>query len=405
MKPLEVLIFIILLLMGVPDLCRLLRRPALVYPVYFVVGMLLGGLFSPSTEGLILQVGQFGFILLLFLIGLEIDLPKRNESLVALRRAGLWIALQFPLLVLIGWLLKGTIAQSALTASALCGCSVGMAFFAWKEFPHRDEETGRGILLWMVGLEILSIFLITGADIAVEQGFSWWGLLHLLGTAIAFVLVALTADHITRGLSRLLDFTTRWRVHFIVLLIFTVAAVGERLGLSAPKTAFCLGLFVSRATHQGLQLEDHLRPIGEKLLIPVFFVSLGALLPPLAFFSWTGLWALLSAVFLLGLREVLYRRAWKRGLPGGGRSFLLVCPNLTLAGVAAETLRETGTSGELLKWLLMTSLLMTVAAIMLLPAGEKPAAPPPEEEEEPSIFAIRSFWHRRHLPPPPTPLP
>lgn len=395
MKPLEIVVLIILLLMGVPDLCRLLRRPALVYPVYVVVGMFVGFFCIPSATELIQQVGGFGFVLLLFLIGLEIKLPGRREGLSALKHAARWILIQLPLLAGIGLLLKGRAAESILAAGALTGCSVSMAYAAWQNFPHVDERSKAKALLGMVALEILSIFVIAGSEVAVETGLSWWGLLRVAGTVVAFVLVAYSADHVTRGLAKLLTFTTRWKVHFIVLVVFAVAAVGDRLGLSAPKTAFCLGLFVSGATKQGLAIEEHLEPIGKKFLIPVFFVGLGSMVPLAALFDWTGLWALLTAGFILALRDLLYRRIWSAPLPGPRRTFLLACPNLTLAGVAAQSLLHSGGSPRILAWLLLSSLFLSVASVLLLPPaphGEAPRPPAPEATPETGLPSPHLPW-------------
>lgn len=393
MRPLEIVVLVLLLLMGVPDLCRLLRRPALVYPVYVVIGMGVGFFCVPSAITLVQLVGGFGFILLLFLIGLEIEMPDRRAGLSALKHAARWIAVQLPLLAGIGLLLKGKAAESVLAAGALTGCSVSMAYAAWQSFPHADERSKAKALLGMVALEILSIFLIAGSEVAVEDGFGWWGLLRVAGTVVAFFLVAYSADHVTRGLAKLLTFTTRWKVHFIVLVVFAVAAVGDRLGLSAPKTAFCLGLFVSGATKRGLEIERHLEPIGKKFLIPVFFVGLGSMVPLPDLFHWTGLWALLTAAFLLGLRDLLYRLVWRAPLPGPRRTFLLACPNLTLAGVAAQSLRGADGSPQILSWLLLTSLFVSVASVLLLPPAPPLQEPSlPRTEESPGLPTPHLPW-------------
>lgn len=76
-------------------------------------------------------------------------------------------------------------------------------------------------------------------------------------------LICRYADPLTRYLGQRLEHTTRWKVYVVVLFVFVVSAVGARLGRSESKTAFFLGLFMSRASHEGLALCHHLRPIGE----------------------------------------------------------------------------------------------------------------------------------------------
>ncbi len=51
MNDIEAIICLILLFMAVPDLCRKLGRPALVYPVFVLFGLVLGPVVNAETEG------------------------------------------------------------------------------------------------------------------------------------------------------------------------------------------------------------------------------------------------------------------------------------------------------------------------------------------------------------------
>ena len=173
------------------------------------------------------------------------------------------------------------------------------------------------------------------------------------------------ANPLTRYLAHRLESTTRWKVHLVVLFVFLISAVGARLGLSESKTAFFLGLFMSRATHEGLALSHHLRPIGQHLLIPVFFVALGAYVPLSLLASPIGAWAGFTALILLALRDVLHRTWVKSGCQRS--AFLLVCPNLTIVAIAAQTMREYGSPAPHVAWVLLTGLVLSLTALLLLP--------------------------------------
>ncbi len=71
MKSVEMIVFAILGLMLLPDFCRRIGRPALLYPFYVLMGVGLGGVLEGGALDLLNGVGLFGFILLLFLIGLR----------------------------------------------------------------------------------------------------------------------------------------------------------------------------------------------------------------------------------------------------------------------------------------------------------------------------------------------
>jgi len=117
----------------------------------------------------------------------------------------------------------------------------------------------------------------------------------------------------------------------------------------------------------------------------VFFVALGIQIEWRWLVGWTALLALGGAGLLLGLREILHRRWLKTG--GDQRTFLLLCPNLTIVALAAKAMIDHGTEPKLAAWLVLTGLFMTVPTLMLLPAGvsvdDAPSVygKPPNQEE------------------------
>lgn len=365
MNDIEAIIVLLLLFMSVPDLCQKLGRPALAFSVFVVFGILLAPWVDSGVEAMMKQAGQVGFLLLLFEVGLEIDLPPPRELLKPLRFASVWVLAQYPMLMLLAVLAGAGITEAFIGTAALTACSVGMAHGAWKNHPWPDDAARTHVLRVMVLLEMLAIVLLSVETVVLEKGFSWWVPLKLLGIGIAVLLVARFAKHLKQLFQLVLERTTHWRMHFLVLLLLVVCAVGERLGLSAAKTAFVLGLFMSRAEHDGQGLEKYMAPISHRFLIPIFFVALGLQIEWNSIVSWTALLALGTAGLLLGAREVLHRRWLKAG--GGEQVFLLFCPNLTLVALAASALLKFGSPPEVITWLLLTGLFLTVGAIFLLP--------------------------------------
>lgn len=365
MTPVELLIGIILLLLAVPDLCRKAGRPALLYTVYLVVGLLIGPALSLEVRDLLMELGRFGFILLLFQIGLEIDLPPVKSLVTPARLALKWSVVQFPFVMMVARLAGLDWHESFLAAAALNGCSVSMTFLAWRHFPTPTPENKRHLLLWMVAIEILAIIILTAGSTLLKHGFgaAFFGQFLLIGAVVA--LISKFADRLTSSLARRLPSSIRLKGHYIVLFVFVVAAVGARFGLSEAKTAFFLGLFISRATHEGMALEHHLKPISQHLLIPIFFVSLGAFVPVELLATRIGLYALLATALLLALRDFLHRTYVRSGCER--RAFLLVCPNLTIVAIAANTMRNAGGDPSHVGWVVLTGLVLTVVSLLLLP--------------------------------------
>ena len=373
MNSIEIVVVLLLLFMAVPDVCRWLQRPALVYPAFVIFGLLLGPLLEPEVATMIIQAGEIGFLLLLFEVGLEIDLPRPAQLVRPAAYMARWVLVQYPVVLALarfaglGWL------ESFIAAAAITGCSVGMAHAAWKHYPDLTENTRAFVLRVMVLLEVLTIVLLSVETAVLGHGISWLFAFKLIGITLVVFLCSRVAVPMAQVLQKVLAKTTHWRLHFVALLVLAVCAVGERLGLAGPKTAFFLGLFMSRVEHNGKHLEEYLAPISQRFLIPIFFVALGTQIPLRLVFSTSGLLAAAAAALLIALREVLHRR-W---LPSGGdnRAYLLFCPSLTMVALAASSMLHAGVAAEQAAWVVLTGLFITITAVFALP----PAADVPLE--------------------------
>lgn len=380
MNEIEIIICLLLLFMGVPDLCRWLRRPALVYPIFVVFGLLIAPLTDGQVKTMLVQAGQVGFLLLLFEVGLEIDLPRFRDFRGPLARALAWALLQYPVIFALGWLAGLRWIGCLITCAALTGCSVGMGYPGWKHFPGLDYLARRKILMMMLALEIFAIVLLSVETTFYEKAPTWVLGLKLAGIVTVIALISLFARRIKLILEHLLKQAIHWRVHLIVLFVLIVCAAGERLGLSAIKTAFFLGLFLSRIEHEGQSLDAYIAPVSRRFLIPIFFFALGLQIPWEYLFSWIGLIAVGSAALILAMRWVIQRYVLPVGGGGEGtqKVFLLLCPNLTIAALAAGVLMMDQATVRAASMVLLVGLFITVPAILLLPAP--PAGTPVEDD-------------------------
>lgn len=377
----EAIIFLLLLFMAVPDLCRKLRRPALAFSVFVLFGIVLAPFTNSAVHTMLHQAGYVGFLLLLFEVGLEIELPKWRDFVRPMRFGLAWALLQYPIIfggtqMLAAWFARAGWLESFIIAAALTGCSVGMAHQAWKNYPGMAAGPKQFVLHVMVALELLAMALLAVETAALGKGLSWVIGLKILGIVITVYLIARFAARLRHLMQTILERATHWRLHFLTLLVLGVCALGERLGLDAAKTAFFLGLFMSRVQHDGMSLEDYIAPISRRFLIPVFFVSLGLQIEWKLIFQPLALLALGTALLLIGWREILHRRWLKTG--GDAHAFLLLSPNLTLVALAASVLLEYGRDPKLAAWLVLTGLFVTIPAILLLPPQvPRPLAEPP----------------------------
>lgn len=362
MTILETAVFLILLLMALPDFCRRIHRPGLIYPLYIVAGIIAGAFMGEETRTVWREIGQFGFILLLFSVGLEIELPEKRESLVALRRAALWLGWQLPLLVGLGYVAGIGWSEGLVAGCALASTSVGMAFNLWRRYPFVAGSSRKEFLEWIVAVEVLSIFLLAVAG-PVIQGAVWWRVvLQLTGVVTAAVVAAILAVHGAPRIGAVLARGLHLQVHLLVALLFGIAALGERLGLSAPKTAFVLGMFISRATDEEADLNERLEPIRDRLFVPVFFFALGGLVEPRLLLSSVVPMAIGAGLVLFGARKLVYRWVFARLIGTEPSAHVIAAPMLTIAAVAVEVLARAGASERVLTWILAAGLCLTLIA-------------------------------------------
>lgn len=364
MDSIETIICLILLLMAVPDLCAKFGRPAFANIIFVIFGLLLGPLEQSEVKIMVEQAGEVGFLLVLFEVGLEIELPKLREFVAPLRYALLWSLSQYLLILALAAVAGLTLPQGILAAAALSSCSMSMAYFGWKHYPGLPGKSRDFVVQVMIALEVLAIIVLSVGGIAVAHGFGWLILLKLAGIAVTVYLISRFASHVVKMFQWIILKTTHWRVHFLVLLVLVICAVGDRLGLSAAKTAFFLGLFMSRAEFQGQSVEEYIAPISRRFLIPIFFVSLGLLIDVRMLFSYAALLALCGSFLLIGFREVIHRRWLKTG--GDVQAYLLLCPNLTMAALAAKTLLQAGSLAAA-TWVVLSGLFISVISLLMLP--------------------------------------
>ncbi len=388
MTILEGAVLLLLLLLALPDFCRRIARPGLLYPLYIVAGIAAGAFMSAEVRAVWRDIGQFGFVLLLFSVGLEIELPERPETIKAVRRAVGWMAWQLPPLAGLAWLAGLPWPHALVAALALASTSVGMAYPLWLSHRFPDAAARRRFLEWIVAIEVLGILALAVAGPVLGGAVWWMVVLKILGLLAAAVLAAFAAVRGAPHLTRWLAAGLKIQVHFLVLAIFAIAALGERLGLSAPKTAFVLGLFVSRATDEEVQLNRHLEPLRDRLFVPVFFFGLGTLVEPRLMLTWVFPLAVGSGLLLFVLRQIGYHWVFSRILGTKTSAHLVAAPMLTIGAVAVEVLAHAGADQRAIAWVLAASLSLTLAAAFTrIDRGTTLA------ESEPTMAAPQAWEH------------
>ncbi len=358
---------------------------------YLIAGVLLGpygltSLFSTHEAKELLHVAEFGIILLLFLIGLEL----RPRRLWAMRNAifglgGAQVGIS-ALLLGAAAVLFGLPWHTALFAGlALALSSTAFALQVLEENGELSARHGRLAFAVLLFQDLAAIPLIALAPLfavgVATAGMDFKAAMIALATIAAVVVVGyFLLDHAIRLIAR-----TRVKEAMTAVALLTVVGVAlimQSVGVSASLGAFIAGALLAESSYRH-ELEADLAPF-QGLLLGLFFTAVGMSLnlrliidqPLLVLTLVTGLVAIKSLVlFQVGRAHGLERRPARRlGLSlsqGGEFAFVLFAAGVTVGAMTR------GTSD-----LLSVVVTLTMAATPLLLAidtwmdGRKPSPSP-----------------------------
>lgn len=284
---------------------------------YLVAGVVLGpfglgSVFTAHDAQEVMHIAEFGVVLLLFLIGLELR-PKR---LMAMRQAVFGLGS----------------AQVALTAAALGAVGVGLglpwqpALFAGAalalsstafalqimeengELATRHGRLGFAVLLFQdiaaIPLIALAPFFAVSAATATTD-INTLAFAKALGTIVAVIIVGrYVLDALLRlvALSRVKEAMTA----AALLTVVGVTLIMQQVGLSASLGAFIAGVLLAESSYRH-QLEADIAPF-EGLLLGMFFTAIGMSLnlrllisQPLLILALTVCLMFIKALILFGL--------------------------------------------------------------------------------------------------------
>lgn len=290
---------------------------------YLTAGVALGPygvrlVFSGYAAKEILHFAEFGIVLLLFLIGLELR-PKR---LWAMRTAifglgGAQLSLSAALLAAVA-IAFGVKWQAAVFAGlALALSSTAFALQVLEETGELSARHGRLAFAVLLFQDLAAIPLIALAPlfavvaVGSQPQMDLWSAFKGLATIAAVVLVGhYLLDHFIRLVAR-----TRVKEAMTAAALLTVVGVTivmKEAGLSAALGAFIAGALLAESSYRH-QLEADIQPF-QGLLLGLFFTAVGMSLD-LTLLVERPVFILLLAIGLIGVKAgILYRLGRWHGL-------------------------------------------------------------------------------------------
>jgi Kef-type K+ transport system membrane component KefB len=361
-----------------------------------IAGMIVGrsgfGWVVPDN-GALSVLKELGFVLLMFLSGMEIDFrslrgTQQHESHWSpLPLAVLNFGATLLLAGTFAWALKwiGATTDPWMMGLILSTTALGVVVPILKEAGLSQTLFGQTILLSTVIADFVTMFLISVLVTVVSRGLTAEILLVFL-LFVAFFLAARFGSFLSRNeslqrvIAELSHATAQIKVRaaFSTLLIFVVLA--ETLGIEIIVGAFLAGAIVSLLrTPEDRDLSSQLEAIGFGFFIPIFFIMIGVDFNLPALLSSTG--ALLSVPLLLlaaiavkVIPAFVFRlnHTWREALAAG----ILLCPRLSLIIAAAAIGEKLGVIDESVNAgiVLVAIVTVTAAPLAFLRVFRKPGA-------------------------------
>jgi CPA2 family monovalent cation:H+ antiporter-2 len=286
---LELVLLYLVAAVAAVTLCRTLRLPPMLG--YLAAGVLIGpnALALAGDSGGVRYLAEFGVVFLMFVIGLEFNLPK----LRSMRSLVFGLGLSQVTLTIVGtvaghFLLQRLFAASGRTwelswqGAVVLGGAIAMSSTAivvklMSERLELDTEHGRrvmGVLLFQ-DLAVVPLLVIIPA-----LGSSGGDMAAALGTALvkATALLALLLVGGQRLMRWWLTIVARRKseelfVLNLLLITLGLAWLTEHAGLSLALGAFVAGMLVAETEYKH-QVETDIRPFHD-VLLGLFFITIG----------------------------------------------------------------------------------------------------------------------------------
>lgn len=282
------LLYLLAAVLGVVA-CRSLKLPPMLG--YLVVGVMIGPnalALAQNSDG-VRYLGEFGVVFLMFVIGLEFNLPKLRAmrkhvfglglfqvvlTMLAATLAMLGLAMTAPRLWDMNW-------QTALALSgALAMSSTAIVVKLMSERLEMDSEHGKrvmGVLLFQDLAVVPLLVLIPALSASAEQLLTALTIAALKATVLITVLLV-GGRRVMRWWLTLVARRKSEELFVLNLLLITLglAWLTELAGLSLALGAFIAGMLISETQYKH-QVETDIRPFHD-VLLGLFFISIGMML-------------------------------------------------------------------------------------------------------------------------------
>ena len=268
-----------LLIWGSPFVAKTLRIP--IPPVEIILGSLFTYFELIHDNEYFYLVAEVGFLYLMFLAGMEVDLKQITKSpKIVIQKSLLFLSLIVFFSILSGFIFE----LNLIVIISMPLISIGLLASLAKVYGKEQPWIRLALIAGVLG-EIASIAALTIFDAASHTGFGL-ALLEKIAYLTLFVLVVYLLyralhllfwwfPELKHTLMPKFD-TSDQDIRLAMSLFFVLIAVMLGLGLELALGAFIAGVAISAFFHHEKKLEEKMSSLGFGFLVPLFFIHVGS---------------------------------------------------------------------------------------------------------------------------------
>ena len=285
----ETLLLNMALLLLVAGVCSVVFKKLKMPPIvgYLAAGIILGSIWKGSipedTETVVDILADMGLVLLMFCIGMELNLKKLRKTgvfaiVVALVQLPLMILGGYMFGILMGW----TVLQAIFFGAIISGSSTAVVTAVLRDQGKLSKDDVEAIILITVVEDVAQVLilsmaspLLVGSSMGLDS-IAWMLIVILIFMVVAVVIGMMFIPRALDWIAAKMPDETLWITS--LGMCFAMALMSVWIGMSMAIGAFLIGVVVSQANSK-TTIEHDITPMKD-IFMAMFFISVGMVISP-----------------------------------------------------------------------------------------------------------------------------
>lgn len=335
---------------------RYFKQPSVI--AYIIAGVIIGpfGLKVISDGQLISRLGDFGVVLLLFFVGMEIPLKDLiSKWKIAIIGTALQIFLSLGFIAILGYFINWSLGRIVLIGFVISLSSTAVVFKILESKNEFKSKMGRDIIsiLLVQDLAIIPMMIIISSLSGEQIELDVLGL-QIVGFIASLLLIwwLYKKGNFKLPFFEKLKEDSELQVLSSLVICFGIASISGLFHISTALGAFIAGIFLSSAKE--VEWVHHNLISFKVIFLALFFISIGLLIDlNFLFENWAIVFSVLFLVFFTNtlINAIIFKisgETWQKSFYGGSIlsqvgefSFILVAVGLSTGIIADFTYKLT----------------------------------------------------------------